>query len=62
MLKGWLFWLKGRKMYNPTNNGVETAHSYRYSETGKRRTWAGARDEMLHENELIKKLPPERRP
>ncbi|KAK3942658.1 flavin-containing monooxygenase 9 [Diplogelasinospora grovesii] len=52
--KGWLFWLKDRKMYNLMNDGVETAHAYRYFETGKRRTWDGARDAIIHLNEAIK--------
>lgn len=54
--KGWLFWLRDRKMYNLMNNGVETAHAFRYFETGKRRTWDGAREEILHQNELVKSL------
>jgi len=52
--KGWLFWLKDRKMYKLMNNGVETAHAYRYFETGKRKIWEGARDEIIHQNELVK--------
>lgn len=56
-LKGWKFWLKDRKMYNLMNNGVETAHMYRYFETGKRKTWEGAREAILHMNDLIKMFP-----
>lgn len=54
--KGWRFWLKDRKMYNLMNNGVETAHMYRFFETGKRKTWHGARDAILHMNEVVKML------
>lgn len=56
-LKGWKFWLKDRKMYNIMNNGVETAHMYRFFETGKRKTWEGAREAILHVNDLIKMFP-----
>lgn len=55
--KGWVFWFKDRKMYNLMNNGVETAHGFRFFETGKRKAWAGARDEIIHQNELIKAFP-----
>lgn len=55
--RGWRFWLKDRKMYNLMNNGVETAHMYRYFETGKRKTWDGARDAILHANETVKMFP-----
>ncbi|EON99272.1 putative flavin containing monooxygenase 9 protein [Phaeoacremonium minimum UCRPA7] len=56
--KGWMFWLKDRKMYNLLNNGVETAHMYRFFETGKRRTWPGAREAILHMNEVVKNTFP----
>lgn len=55
--RGWRFWLEDRKMYNLMNNGVETAHMYRYFETGKRKTWDGARDAILHANETVKMFP-----
>lgn len=55
--KGWLFWFKDRKMYNLMNHGVETAHAFRYFETGKRKTWDGAREEIIHQNELVKVFP-----
>lgn len=44
-LKGWLFWLKDRKLSSLINDGVETAHAFRLFETGKRKTWPGARDD-----------------
>jgi len=40
------------------NDGVETAHAYRYFETGKRRTWDGAKAEIIHQNELVKSMFP----
>jgi dimethylaniline monooxygenase (N-oxide forming) len=55
--QGWKFWFKDRKMYNLMNNGVETAHMYRFFETGKRRTWEGAREAILHMNEVVKMFP-----
>jgi dimethylaniline monooxygenase (N-oxide forming) len=55
--QGWKFWWKDRKLYNLMNNGVETAHMYRFFETGKRRTWDGARDAIVHINEAVKMFP-----
>lgn len=55
--KGWKFWFKDPKMSYIMNNGVETAHAYRFFETGKRRTWPGAREAILHMNELVKMFP-----
>lgn len=57
-LKGWKFWWKNRKMYKLMNDGVETAHMYRYFETGKRQTWDGATEAILHANEVINKVLP----
>ena len=53
-LAGWKFWWSDMKMYNLMANGVETAHMFRYFETGKRKTWAGARDEIIRQNQLVK--------
>ncbi|KAF4441840.1 hypothetical protein F53441_11925 [Fusarium austroafricanum] len=50
---GWKFWWKDRKMYNLMNHGVETAHMFRYFETGKRSTWKGAREEIIRQNRII---------
>ncbi|KAM0542946.1 hypothetical protein ACHAPJ_012552 [Fusarium lateritium] len=50
---GWKFWWNDRKMYNMMNHGVETAHMFRYFETGKRKTWEGARDEIIHQNSVV---------
>ena len=54
--KGWLFFLRDPKMSWLMNHGVETAHAYRYFETGKRQTWSGAREAILHINGLVKNL------
>lgn len=55
--KGWLFWLRDPTMSRLMNHGVETAHAFRFFETGKRKTWPGARQAIIHMNELVKKLP-----
>jgi dimethylaniline monooxygenase (N-oxide forming) len=55
--KGWKFWWEDAKMYRLMNDGVETAHAYRYFETGKRKTWEGAREAILHVNEAVKIFP-----
>ena len=55
--KGWLFMLKDPKMSWLMNQGVETAHAFRFFETGKRKTWPGARDAIIHMNELVKAIP-----
>ncbi|RKL31586.1 hypothetical protein BFJ72_g10990 [Fusarium proliferatum] len=52
-LAGWKFWWKDRQMYNLMNHGVETAHMFRYFETGKRKTWEGARDEIIRQNKIV---------
>lgn len=56
--KGWKFWWEDRKMYNLMAHGVETAHLYRYFETGKRRTWDGAKDAILKLDEEWKRTLP----
>ncbi|KAI1496298.1 flavin-containing monooxygenase 9 [Biscogniauxia marginata] len=56
-LKGWKFWLKDPKMYNLMNHGVETAHAFRFFETGKRKAWPGARDTIIHANKVVKIFP-----
>lgn len=50
---GWRFWWRDREMYNLMNHGVETAHMFRYFETGKRKTWEGARSEIIHQNKMV---------
>ncbi|KAG5758325.1 hypothetical protein H9Q72_013533 [Fusarium xylarioides] len=50
---GWKFWWKDREMYNLMNHGVETAHMFRFFETGKRKTWEGVRDEIIRQNRIV---------
>jgi dimethylaniline monooxygenase (N-oxide forming) len=57
--KGWLFWLRDPKMSYLMNHGAETAHAFRFFETGKRRVWPGAREAIIHINKLIKQIPAE---
>ncbi|KAK3316569.1 flavin-containing monooxygenase 9 [Apodospora peruviana] len=56
--KGWLFWLRDRKLSGLMNDGVETAHAFSFFETGKRPTWEGARDEILRVNDMVKGMFP----
>ncbi|KAK0615600.1 putative dimethylaniline monooxygenase [Bombardia bombarda] len=56
--QGWKFWLTDRKMYGLMNDGVETPHLFGYFETGKRRTWEGAGDAIVHMNEVVKGMFP----
>lgn len=55
--KGWKFFLQDPKMSYMMNHGVETAHAFRFFETGKRKAWPGARDAIIHMNELVKEFP-----
>lgn len=55
--KGWKFWFKDPEMYRLMNHGVETAYAYRFFETGKRKTWPGAREAIIHANELVAQFP-----
>ncbi|KAI1134604.1 putative dimethylaniline monooxygenase [Hypoxylon sp. FL0543] len=55
--KGWKFWFQDREMYNLMNHGVETAHAFRFFETGKRRAWPGAREAIIQANRAVKIFP-----
>lgn len=55
--KGWKFFLKDPKMSWMMNNGVETAHAFRFFETGKRKTWTGAKEAIIKANEAVKIYP-----
>jgi dimethylaniline monooxygenase (N-oxide forming) len=56
-LKGWMFWWKDPKMYKLMNTGLETAHAYRFFETGKRKAWIGAREAIIRVNEEARCFP-----
>lgn len=55
--KGWKFFFQDPKMSYLMNHGVETAHAFRFFETGKRKAWPGAREAIIHMNELVKMFP-----
>lgn len=55
---GWKFWWRDREMYRLMNDGVETAHMYKFFETGKRKTWEGAREAIIHANEVVATVCP----
>ncbi|KAF9880506.1 dimethylaniline monooxygenase 2 [Colletotrichum karsti] len=59
--RGWVSWFKDPYMCYLINHGVETAHAFRFFETGKRRTWDGARDAIIHMNKLVKQLKASRK-
>ncbi|KAJ5722963.1 dimethylaniline monooxygenase [Penicillium malachiteum] len=54
--KGWKFFFKDPKMSYLMNNGVETAHAFRYFETNKRKVWPGAREAIIHANEATNQI------
>ena len=56
-VKGWAFWVRNPRMSWMMNNGVETAHAFRYFETGKRRRWEGAGEAIVKANEAVRKFP-----
>jgi dimethylaniline monooxygenase (N-oxide forming) len=56
-LEGWKFWWKDPKMYKLMNSGLETAHAYRFFDTGKRKMWPGAREAIIRVNEEAKCFP-----
>lgn len=55
--KGWKFWWNDRMMYNYMNHGVETSHAFRFFETGKRKTYPGAREAIIQANKAVKVFP-----
>lgn len=56
--KGWRFWWRDRKLYNLMANGLESAHMYKFFETGKRKTWEGAREAIIKLDEEWKRTLP----
>jgi dimethylaniline monooxygenase (N-oxide forming) len=54
---GWKFWWRDPKMYKLMNSGLETAHAYRFFDTGKRKAWARAREAITRVNEEAKCFP-----
>jgi dimethylaniline monooxygenase (N-oxide forming) len=51
--EGWKFWMRDRKLSGLMMRGVQTPFMYRLFE-GRRKKWDGARDAILHSNEIAK--------
>ena len=49
---GWRFALSDPFMYRHLAYGVNSPHNVRFFETGKRKAWSGARDAIIHVNQL----------
>lgn len=49
--KAWSFWWSDRKLYNVCANGIFTPTIWRLFETGKRRAWPKAREQIFRDNE-----------
>lgn len=52
--RGWWFFARDPRLAWLMNHGVETAHAYRFFDTGKRPRWDGARMAVLRANELVR--------
>ncbi|KAH6721062.1 flavin monooxygenase-like protein [Leptodontidium sp. MPI-SDFR-AT-0119] len=50
-LEGWKFWMKEKKLSGLMMRGVMTPFMYRFFD-GRRKRWDGAREAILHANEL----------
>jgi dimethylaniline monooxygenase (N-oxide forming) len=48
---GWSFWIQDRHLCRILMDGIPSPHVCRHFETGRRRAWQGARDEILRINE-----------
>lgn len=55
--KGWWFWVREPRMSWVMNHGVETAHAFRFFETGKRKRWEGAREAILRVQREVRRFP-----
>lgn len=51
--KGWLFWLKERKLCNLLMGGIWSPHIHRVFDVGKRKCWDGAREAVWKVNESV---------
>lgn len=51
--KAWSFWWNDRELYNRCANGVFTPTIWRLFETGKRKNWLKAREQILLDNEAV---------
>lgn len=53
--KAWKFWWQDRDFYDLCNNGCLSSALWRLFETGKRKTWSGAREQIAKDVEALKK-------
>ncbi|KAF4809996.1 Monooxygenase aurF [Colletotrichum siamense] len=58
--KGWQFWWQDREFYRLVAWGAYSPHIYRLFETGKRKTWPGAREAIIKVNEDRDKMFPKK--
>ncbi|KAG6361790.1 hypothetical protein INS49_010019 [Diaporthe citri] len=49
--KAWSFWWNDRKLYNLCANGLFTPTIWRLFETGKRKAWPKAKEQIIRDNE-----------
>jgi dimethylaniline monooxygenase (N-oxide forming) len=54
--KGWLFWLRERRLCNVLMGGIWSPHIHRVFSTGKRKSWDGAREAIEKVNENVARL------
>ena len=54
--KAWKFWWNDRTLYNALAHGPATSYGHRLFETGKRKTWSGARKAILDVAEEVDQL------
>ncbi|TPX08124.1 uncharacterized protein E0L32_010191 [Thyridium curvatum] len=52
-LAGWKFWYRDREFCRLLVDGIYTPHLFRVFETGKRKTWEGARTEIERVNRAV---------
>lgn len=53
--KGWLLWWQDRNFYNLCKNGLFSSAVWRLFETGKRKTWSNAREQISKDNVAAKR-------
>lgn len=51
--KAWWFWITNLSFYHMLTSGVYSPHIYRLFETGRRKAWLGAREEIEKVNRLV---------
>jgi dimethylaniline monooxygenase (N-oxide forming) len=59
--KAWSFWWQDRSFYNLCKNGIFSSALWRLFETGKRKAWSGAREQIYKDNEAAKKQVSDRK-